>query len=236
MSFGLARGRELDPNPIGITEAELGPLPDSITTDPASARMDIRRWFARPEAPLEIEIGCGKGTFLIQQALLDQSTNYLGIEWAREFWLYTSDRCRRQGLTNVRTLNTDASEFVHWRMQDESVRVIHLYFSDPWPKTRHHRRRVVQDRFLQDCHRVLTQGGELRIVTDHEEYWEWMEKHFARVTGTLFAHEEFARADSAEEGEIVGTNFERKYRREGRPFRACVLRKLSSGARVLQTS
>lgn len=225
MSFGLARGRELDASPIGVTDAELGPLPDSIASDPTSARIDIRRWFARADAPLEIEIGCGKGTFLIQQATLDQSTNYLGIEWAREFWLYTSDRCRRQGFTNVRTLNTDASEFIHWRVPDASVRVIHLYFSDPWPKSRHHRRRVVQDRFLQDAHRVLAPGGELRIVTDHEDYWAWMQKHFARVEGTLFAREDFARADSAQEGEIVGTNFERKYRREGRPFHACVLRK-----------
>jgi len=227
MSFGLARGRELDPNPIGITEAELGPLPDDVATDPLCGRVDIRQWFARPESPLDIEIGCGKGTFLLQQATVDPSTNYLGIEWAREFWLYTSDRCRRQGVKNVRTLNTDASEFIHWRVPDESVRVIHLYFSDPWPKTRHHRRRVVQDRFLRDCHRVLARNGEVRIVTDHEEYWVWMEKHFALVEGTLFSREDFARAESAAEGEIVGTNFERKYRREGRPFHACVLRKIS---------
>jgi len=228
MSFGLSHGRDLDAAPIGVTDAELPPLPDAIGVDPRAGFLDIRRWFAHPDRPLEIEIGCGKGAFLIQQSVLQPDTNFLGIEWAREFWLYTSDRCRRRQLTNVRTLNTDASEFIHWRVPDSIVRIIHLYFSDPWPKLRHHRRRVVQDRMLVDCHRILAPGGELRIVTDHDDYWEWMEKHFARVEGKLYERRPFAPADSAEQGEMVGTNFERKYRREGRPFHSTVLHRLSA--------
>jgi len=226
MSFGLARGKELDPSPIGVTDAELGPLPDDIAHNPLAGRVDPRRWFLDPAAPFEIEIGCGKGTFLVQQAALQPSVNFLGVEWAREFWLYTSDRCRRHAFPNVRTLNTDAGELLRWRIPDGVARVIHLYFPDPWPKTRHHRRRIIQDRFLVECHRVLSPGGELRVVTDHDEYWAWMQAHFERVEGTLFRRGPFEPAASAAEGEIVGTNFERKYRREGRPFNAAVLHRL----------
>lgn len=210
------------------TAEEFPPLPDDIITNPLAGRLDIRAWFPHPERRLEIEIGSGKGTFLVQQASLTPETNYLGIEWAREFALYTADRVRRNRLPNVRVLNTDAAEFLHWRVPDAVAAVVHLYFPDPWPKTRHHRRRIVQQRFLHDVHRVLTPGGELRVVTDHDGYWEWMQREFAAVTtgdAPLFQLLPFERPNSAREGELVGTNFERKYRREGRPFHAAVLRK-----------
>jgi tRNA (guanine-N7-)-methyltransferase len=102
--------------------------------------------------------------------------------------------------------------------------VVHLYFSDPWPKARHHKRRVVQDATLAQFHRVLRPGGELRLVTDHDALWAWYQEHIAR-NGHLFAPVDFARPASAAEGEVVGTNFERKYQREGRPFHAVTLRR-----------
>ncbi len=225
MSFGLSRGRELSADSIGVTDTELGPLPDDIAQNPLAGRVDPRMWFEDPDRPFEIEIGSGKGTFLLHAAGEHPGTNFLGIEWAREFWLYTSDRCRRAAVRNIRTLNTDAGELLHWRVPDGVVSVIHLYFPDPWPKSRHHRRRIVQDRFLADCHRVLHAEGELRVVTDHDDYWKWMQQHFARVTGSLFDAVAFSRPAGVQEGEIVGTNFERKYRREGRPFNAVTLRK-----------
>lgn len=227
--------------------AELPPLPDAIVADPRAGWIDPRGWFVRPESPLEIEIGSGKGTFLVQQAPLTPGVNYLGIEWAKEYAAHAADRVRRRGLANVRVVHGDATAFLRWRLPDGLVRVIHLYFSDPWPKRKHHKNRVVQDSFLADAWRVLGAGGELRIVTDHEGYWEWMEEHFARWTGAAgwgllgqqanerrsdeatqggpFARLEFDRPESAGEGEVVGTNFERKFRREGRVFRAAVLRK-----------
>jgi tRNA (guanine-N7-)-methyltransferase len=229
MSFGLARGRQLDPTGVMLMSEELPPLPDDIIQNPDAGRLDPRAWFPHPERRLEIEIGSGKGTFLVQQASLTPETNYLGIEWAREFALYAADRIRRNNLPNVRILNTDAAEFLHWRVPDGIAAVVHLYFPDPWPKTRHHRRRIVQERFLRDVHRVLTPGGELRVVTDHDDYWQWMQREFERVTigpQPLFEVLPFERPGSAREGELVGTNFERKYRREGRPFNAAVLRRL----------
>jgi len=230
MSFGLGHGRELDdaPGVIGVSREELPALPDTVLTDPEAGRIDPRAWFAEPARPLEIEIGSGKGTFILEQARARPGTNFLGIERAGEFYAYAADRVRRAGLTNVRMLHTDAVEFLRWRCPPSVVRVIHLYYSDPWPKRRHHKNRVVQDRFLAECARVLEAGGELRIVTDHEEYWAWMEEHFARWCGDgpgrpVFERREFEPPEWVGEGHVIGTNYERKTRAAGRPPNACVL-------------
>lgn len=81
---------------------------------------------------------------------------------------------------------------------------------------------MVQDRTLAEFHKILLPGGELRLVTDHDDLWAWYQEHAARHTH-LFEQVAFERPESAGEGEVVGTNFERKYRREGRPFHAMTL-------------
>ncbi len=187
-------------------------------------RIDPRVWFDRPQRSLEIEIGCGKGTFLVQQSPDHPDVNYLGIEQSPEFYRYAADRARRRELANVRILWANAVEFFRFWCAQDVTAVIHLYFSDPWPKRRHHKRRVIQDRTLVELHRALVPGGELRLVTDHEDLWAWYEDHVARH-GHLFERGVFDRVESAGEGEIVGSNFERKYRREGRLFFGMVLRK-----------
>ena len=190
-------------------------------------RIDPRAWFEPPQRPLEIEIGSGKGTFLVQESPQHPDVNYLGIEQSPEFYRYAADRARRRGLANVRILSADAVEFFRYWCADGVTTVIHLYFSDPWPKKRHHKRRVIQDRTLVEFHRALEPGGELRLVTDHVDLWAWYEDHVARH-GHLFERGAFGRVESAGEGEIVGSNFERKYQREGRPFFGMVLRKRDS--------
>ncbi|MCC6320709.1 MAG: tRNA (guanosine(46)-N7)-methyltransferase TrmB [Phycisphaerales bacterium] len=250
MSFGLARDRELSDTGIGITPVELPPLPDSILTDRESGRIDPRAWFADPALPFEIEIGVGKGTFLVNHAPKNRDTNFLGIEWAHEFYLYAADRLRRraaaESLRNVRLLHGNAVDFLKWRVPATIVRVIHLYFSDPWPKTKHHKNRVMQNEFLAEAWRVLTPGGELRIVTDHDELWAWNLEHIARwtspdlstnlgvphsrlpvLTAAPFAREAFTPPEWVGEGQLVGTNYERKFQRDDRPAHACVLRKLA---------
>lgn len=226
------------PGVIGIAPHELPPLPDSILTEPDSGRLDPRQWFRDPSLPFELEIGCGKGTFILEESRARPDTNFLGIEWEGEYYAYSADRLRRINATNARMLRADATEFLRWRTPDAIIRVIHLYFSDPWPKAKHHKNRVVQDRFLADCWRTLIPGGELRIVTDHSDYWAWMETYFARWTAPTrsagisdsiptpaFERLQYQKPAAAGEGELVGTNFERKYRLEGRPFHSCTLRK-----------
>lgn len=214
MSFGLSRGRTLDVTGVGIEATDLGSW-DSGLIDP-------RTWFDTADRPLELEIGSGKGTFLVQQAVLQPETNFVGIEWAGEFYRHAADRSRRHGLSNVRLLHGDASTFLKHRCEPGVASVVHLYFTDPWPKTRHHKRRVVQDAALRDFHRVLVPGGRVHLVTDHDDLWAWYVEHVERAA-TLFDRIEFDPPPSARAGEVVGTNFERKYRSEGRAFHAMTL-------------
>jgi tRNA (guanine-N7-)-methyltransferase len=221
MSFGLSRGKTLVTEGVGI---EGSTLPDFDEHDRAASRIDPRTWFPAPERPFEIEIGSGKGTFLVQEAQVRADVNFLGIERAAEFYRYAADRVRRHGLDHVRVLHADATEFIRYRCPDAIAGVIHLYFSDPWPKKRHHKRRVLQLRSLDDMHRVLVANGELRLVTDHDELWAWYET-LAGEVDDRFERMPFATPASAASGEFVGTNYERKFTREGRPFHAMTLRR-----------
>lgn len=214
MSFGLSRGKQLDSGEYGYVTDDLPPH-DAGGFDP-------RDWFADPARRFELEIGSGKGTFLVQQSVLEPKTNFLGIEWAGEFCRYAADRIRRHEMKNVRMLHADATEFIRYWCPDGIADVIHLYFSDPWPKSRHHKRRVLQDETIQQFHRLLVDGGELRLVTDHAELWEWYEEHTSRHE-SIFERQEFVRPESAGSSEVVGTNFERKFAIEGRPFNAMTL-------------
>jgi tRNA (guanine-N7-)-methyltransferase len=251
MSASVRHGRKFDPGPVGVTPRELGALPDDLLSNPDAGRVDPRRWFAQSELPLEIEIGSGKGTFLLNQALASPKTNLLGIERAGEFFAYAADRVRRRGLTNVRLLHADAVEFLRWRCPPAVVAAIHLYYSDPWPKKRHHKHRVLQDLFLAEAWRVLEPGGELRLVTDHDELWEWYQEQLARWSSPERAPEAWRLlrtlprganvAESAapapfqlrpfepppwvEERELVGTNYERKMCGDRKQPHAAVLRK-----------
>jgi tRNA (guanine-N7-)-methyltransferase len=217
MSSGLSRGKNLDVGEIGINMRSLPPFDQG--------RIDPRKWFTNELAPFEMEIGSGKGTFLLQESQIRTKPNYLGFEWASEFYKYAADRLRRNHIHNVKMMHGDATEFLQYWCECNVADVIHLYFSDPWPKTRHHKRRVVQDSTLETFHRVLKSGGIIHVVTDHNELWEWCEDHFKR-NSHLFTKSLFCTSPSAEDGELVGTNFERKYRREGRPFHATTLHRV----------
>lgn len=168
--------------------------------------------------PVEIEIGIGKGTFLNEQAKARPEVNFVGIEWARWFWRYASDRIRRSGSTNVRTTRAEANYFLTEFVPAASVSVLHIYFPDPWPKARHHKRRLIQPAFMPLVERILVPGGRLQVVTDHQGYFE--ENIEPSIRGSVLQIVEYNRPGSADDGEFVGTNFERKYRREGRPFYA----------------
>jgi len=165
--------------------------------------------------PVEIEIGTGKGTFVLARAAARPEVNFLGIEWAKAYCHYTADRVRRAGLSNVRMLRADAATLFAAALPEASVQRVHLYFPDPWPKRRHHRRRLVQPGFVDRARRALRLGGQLLIVTDHLDYFEQIRRVLAGAAG--LATVAFPQMTDAA-GEVVGTNFERKYIAQGRPF------------------
>ena len=200
------------------TKHELIPEPIGLDVDALPRPIDWATLFGNSN-PVEIEIGMGKGTFLVEQAKARPQVNFFGIEWARWFWRYASDRLRRNGCTNARTVRAEAAYFLTEFVSPESVSVLHIYFPDPWPKARHHKRRLIQSSFMPLAHRILAPGGRIQVVTDHRGYWEENIEPVIRAAKG-FEVVDYNRPGSAGAGEFVGTNFERKYAREGRPFYA----------------
>jgi tRNA (guanine-N7-)-methyltransferase len=165
--------------------------------------------------PLEVEIGVGKGTFLVTRAVARPEVNFLGIEYARAYAHHAADRCRRRGLSNARMLHTDAGALFKDCIPDKSLWRVHIYFPDPWPKRRHKRRRLIQPGFAREVRRTLKPGGQFIVVTDHMDYF----LQIRRVLNDLSEMVGIPMPKMADsEGEIVGTNFERKYIAQGRPF------------------
>jgi tRNA (guanine-N7-)-methyltransferase len=202
--------RELIIEPVGV-EVDMLPRP-----------IDFSALFGNAN-PVEIEIGMGKGTFLVDEARARPNVNFLGVEWARWYWRYASDRLRRHGCLNVRAVRAEANYFLSEFIPDNSIAVLHIYFPDPWPKARHHKRRLVQAKFMPLVERVLAPGGRVQVVTDHRGYFE--EHIEPAIRGSRLRIVEYARPGGAASGELVGTNFERKYALEQRAIHAIAAEK-----------
>ena len=201
---------------VAIKNIIIEPPAEGVVVDPME-------WFDSP-GPFELEIGCGKGGFLLSRARARPEVRLLGIEWANKYFRYCADRMARWGLTNVRVMRTDAKYFVTQHLPSACVSVLHLYHPDPWPKKRHHKRRLVQDDFVEAAVRVLTPDGGWLIQSDHEEYFTQIRD----VLGRRPELAEIAGDDAAVETDPDwrGTNFEIKYAREGRAIhRAAYMRR-----------
>jgi tRNA (guanine-N7-)-methyltransferase len=186
-------------------------------------KIDFVRIFGRA-CPVHIEIGTGKGTFLLNQARAQPGNNFLGIEWARKYYRYAVDRIGRWGLTNVRIIRTDAAAFLADFIPDNSVDCFHIYFPDPWPKKRHHKRRFICPANLEHLVRCLKTGGQLKIATDHADYFEQIKTVLATWNEKL-QEIDFLPTAGAEACEWVGTNFERKYLKDQRPIYTIAVKK-----------
>ncbi len=195
----------------------------SLEPENLDEKIDFVRIFGRP-APLHIEIGAGKGTFLLSQAKAQPDYNFLGIEWARRYYRYAVDRIGRWGLTNVRIIRTDAAAFLADTVPDDCVDCFHIYFPDPWPKKRHNKRRLICPANIEHLIRCLKSAGQLRIATDHADYFEQIRTVLAARDKQL-KEIDFIRPAGAETGEWAGTNFERKYIKDQRPIYTFAARK-----------
>lgn len=165
--------------------------------------------------PVELEIGTGKGAFLLARAAARPELNFLGLERVHAYCHYAADRLCRAGLPNVRMLRTEASPFFDSCLAEGSLWRVHIYFPDPWPKRRHHRRRLMQPPFLVNVRRTLRPGGQLLLVTDHLEYFEYIQAVMSEVDELM----EVAFPRMADRnGKRIETNFERKYTTQGRCF------------------
>ena len=186
----------------------------SLKSEDLEGKIDFSSIFGR-NGRVHIEVGCGKGTFLLKQAQAQPGLNFLGVEWASKYYRYSVDRIGRWSLVNVRIIRTDAAELVAEFVQDESVDCFHIYFPDPWPKKRHHKRRFLSTANTEQLIRCLKSGGTIRIATDHADYFEQIQNVLGQFDKQL-ERIDFETTAGAEKDEWVGTNFERKYLRDQR--------------------
>lgn len=169
--------------------------------------------------PVELEIGSGKGLFLINAASSVTGHNFLGVELARKYARMAALRLARRQLANAKIWRGDARLIIGRLVPEASLRVVHVYFPDPWWKKRHKKRRVFTAELVVQIGQALQPGGELKIASDVEEYFILMQ---SLIAGDPRFREQAVPAitDAAHELDYL-TNFERKYRLEGRAiFRA----------------
>jgi len=124
--------------------------------------------------PLEIDLGCGDGSFLIEMAQHYPERNFLGVERLLGRVRGVCKLIQELGLTNVMVLRLESQYTLEYLLTPGSVSRLHLLCPDPWPKARHHKRRLVQQEFLHILRNALIPGGEFLFKTDHPEYYEWV--------------------------------------------------------------
>jgi tRNA (guanine-N7-)-methyltransferase len=176
--------------------------------------------------PVEVEVGFGKGLFLLNAALANPDVNFLGIEIVRKYQLFAATRLAIRGFRNVRLALGDARLILRDCVPAASLQAIHVYFPDPWWKTRHHKRRVFTPEFAVQCARALRSGGRLQVATDVGDYFQVM-------TELLAQHTQLVPVPPPEPGTPAHdldylTNFERKFRKQGKPIYRAVYARVES--------
>jgi tRNA (guanine-N7-)-methyltransferase len=203
----------MDPHPSAASTLEI--LPGQV-----NGPFDFPALFGNRH-PVEMEIGIGKGRFLLAQAEARPEVNFLGIEWSLKYLRVARDRARRRGLANIRLFRGDARHVLAALLRDRSLARVHVYCPDPWPKKRHRKRRFFGPGTARHLERVLAPGGHLHVSTDVSDYFE-------EIRGLLAEHTRLAEAGDplflieVTEGR---SSYEVKYVQAGRRIhRACYAR------------
>jgi len=183
--------------------------------------IDIEKTFNRPKPVIfEVDLGCGKGRFLIARALAHSGTCFLGID-RRQMRVSKVERAAlRLKLENVRLLCSEIYFAVENFIPDNSVSVYYLFFPDPWPKRRHHRRRLFDADFLNIIQRTLCAHGKIHIATDHLDY-------FSIIRNILAAARRFVEIEPFAPAENERTNFELLFMGQMKPIGRCSFMKTS---------
>ncbi|MBV9008110.1 MAG: tRNA (guanosine(46)-N7)-methyltransferase TrmB [Verrucomicrobia bacterium] len=177
--------------------------------------LDFGEIFGR-NAPVEIDGGCGDGTFLAVLAAQYPERNFLGIERLARRTDAVCRRIARLGLPNARVFRVDLIYAMARLIPADQVAAVHLLFPDPWPKRRHHRRRTVTAEFISSVHLALAPGGLFHVATDHAEYF--------RAIQRLISPETFT---PAERMALPQSKFEQQFAAAGAPIYRLLLRKVS---------
>jgi tRNA (guanine-N7-)-methyltransferase len=176
--------------------------------------------FGNTNPRIEIEVGSGKGGFLIEYAAKHPEINVLGSEWDATWAFFAARRMVKHDLLkNSQMLRGDIFYYLRDCAPENSVDAFHMYFPDPWPKERHHKNRLLRPEFLELVLRALKPGTHpFYWGTDHAEYNEIALDVFDHFKGA-----EIVERNTALPTEGIMTNFEKKYRKEGRPIYRSVI-------------
>ena len=176
-------------------------------------RLDLSRLFPNPQ-PIEIELGSGDGTFLVNLAAQCPGHNFIGVERLLGRLHKLDRKGRRAGLKNLRAIRIESSYFLQYLLPARSIAAVHIYFPDPWPKRKHRRHRLVNEGFPALTHQALTSGGTVYLRTDDEDY-------FLHMTEVFGASALFRPVSTPQELAGLATDFEKGFQARGiETFRA----------------
>ncbi len=168
------------------------------------------------DRPVEIEIGCGKGIFLVSLAERFPFTNFIGLDLSGKWMKKGESKQKRRKLNNLKFIKTEAKAFLSECIPPESVRAFYIYFPDPWPKNKHRRRRLISDEFVESIFAKLQSGGIVDIATDDKLYFAHIE-NVARKGALPWQTIAYSDGQRISHPEVL-TNYEVKYKQEGRPI------------------
>jgi len=186
-----------------------------IELESLTDRLDLEKIFGR-KAPLHIDLGCGDGSFLCALAQRMPDKNFLGIE--RLLNRVSTSARKAAALDNVRLLRMESSYAVRHLLPAASVERFYLLFPDPWPKRRHHRRRIITPDFLGSIHAALQKNGSFYIATDDVDY-------FGKIEEIAESNSGFASGDA--DVDLPQSKFGRIFREKGATVHWLELRKIS---------
>jgi len=184
---------------------------------------DWKAVFGNPH-PLEIEIGCGRGMFIINSARQNPDVNYLGIELSARFFHLLKERVKKSAVQNIRIIKGEAGFILKNFVPENSVAAVHIYFPDPWPKKRHWKRRLVNSGFVETVRCALVPGGQLFMATDFQDYFAEM----LQAADACGGFEQVLRQEIAPNQAVpdqAATSYERKYLIQGRMIYRATYRK-----------
>lgn len=165
--------------------------------------------FAQPR-PLEVELGCGDASFLVEYARRHPARNFIGVERLLGRLQKLDRKGRRANLHNLRGLRIESAYFLEYLLPPASTTALHIYFPDPWPKKKHRRHRLINEAFPALAHKILTPDGLVYLRTDDPDYFEQMLAVFA-------AAKEFTPVETPAALAEITTDFERDFNAQGIP-------------------
>ncbi|WP_053218862.1 tRNA (guanosine(46)-N7)-methyltransferase TrmB [Virgibacillus senegalensis] len=170
------------------------------------------------EQPIHIEIGTGKGQFIAGMAAQHKEVNFIGIERAKSIIVSAVDKVKRAEVSNARLLNENAQDLRDLFAENE-VDKIYLNFSDPWPKTKHEKRRLTYQTFLEQYRGIMKPGGEIVLKTDNRKLFEYSLSSFSKFGMVL--DEVLLDLHDYQDPENVQTEYEEKFSGKGQPIYRC---------------